>query len=119
MNQLYTFSAGVILAVIMVGAFVWLMMDNQAKDGQILNLTAQVGNLTKNLSDYNTMRTFINDFREYSEVCNVLYQSKVPPLQDRCREMGADFVNYYVGFPNNDYILICNKAGKAEILRFR
>ena len=108
-----------VIFVCMIAAITLLYQDTKSKDGQILNLTAQVGNLTKNLSDYNTMRTFINDFREYSEVCNVLYQSKVPPLQDRCREMGADFVNYYVGFPNNDYILICNKAGKAEILRFR
>ena len=105
-----TYIAGLL---IMISYIAIVQNDNMQKANQINNMTAE-------LKQYNITRNFISDYKQYTEICNTILRNKVPPLESRCTELGYTFVNYYVGFPSPDYIILCNKPeGGSQILRFR
>jgi len=104
---IYTGMFGLLLILV-----VYASLDNQTKANQIANLTA-------NLSKYMATRDFVYDYKEYSEICNQFQLSKQTELAKQCTSQGLDFQNYYISYPANDYMIVCMKDGKSQIMRFR
>jgi len=71
------------------------------------------------MNDSLKMTSFVYDFNEYSSICRTIQNSKTDIFKNRCKESGWDFVNYYLGFPDEDILLLCQGKDGAHILRFR
>ena len=66
-----------------------------------------------------TVRDFVKDYKQYSEICNQYQITMMDKLSKQCTLNGWDFVNFYVGYPSDDYLITCAYNGQAHLLRFR
>ena len=103
------FTVCLIIMIVYVGI---LQNDNFQKMNEINNLTTNITKLTK-------VYSFVDDYKEYSSICNTLQQGKVDVIKAQCTQQGWDFANYYVSYPSKDFLVVCMHDGKAEVMRFR
>lgn len=66
-----------------------------------------------------TVRDFVKDYKQYSEICNQYQITMMDKLSKQCTMNGWDFTNFYVGYPSDDYIITCAYEGQAHVMRFR
>jgi len=99
--------------MVMVGYILSIHADNMIKDNLIANLTA-------NLSKLTTVQSFVDDYNEYSSICNRFQNDKADMFKKQCTNQGFEFSNYYVSYPSNDFLIVCRTPdGKAQVMRFR
>lgn len=75
--------------------------------------------MNKTVQSTITVRDFVKDYRQYSAICNQYQLTMMDKLSKQCTLNGWEFTNFYVGYPNDDYIITCAHDGKAHVLRFR
>jgi len=109
-----------IILIIKIIAVMWIANDNLEKGYLISNLTANLTAMNKSLADYNKLRDFVYDYDEYSEICSGFQLKMKDSLAYQCTSLGFEFMDFYVSYPANDYLIICKKPnGEAHLLRFR
>ena len=109
--KMYFFFIGII-AILLLGLFT---ANSQAekKDNVIANLTA-------NLTKYTQMRSWIDDYNVYGEICNRMQNDKADILAKQCTAQGFSFISYYVSYPSKDFLITCqDSSGKVQVMRFR
>ena len=101
-------------AIVMLICFIIFQMDeNRIKANLIANLTANLTKLT-------TVQSFIDDYNEYSSICNRFQNDKANILKQQCTAQNFTFQSYYVSYPSNDFLITCiTPDGKAQVMRFR
>ena len=99
--------------VILIGYALLIQTDSTAKD-------LLIKNLTENLTKLTTVQSFVYDYNEYSSICNRFQIEKAELLKKQCTSIGLTFLNYYVSYPSNDFLITCiSNDGKTQVLRFR
>jgi hypothetical protein len=111
-----TYIAGLLL---MIGFVIWqqeINLENMAKIG---NLTANNTAMNATIKKMTTVQSFVDDYNEYSSICNRMQNDKADILKKQCTQQGLEFSSYYVSYPANDFLIVCMKDGKAQVMRFR
>jgi len=92
---------------------IYFANESMAKENLISNLSANITRLT-------TIQSFVDDYNEYSSICNRMQNDKAEILKKQCTQQGFAFSNYYVSYPSNDFLITCiTPDGKSQIMRFR
>ena len=112
-----TYIAGLLLMLIFI---IWQQSVNLDNMARIDNLTANNTAMNATIKKLSTVQSFVDDYNEYSSICNRLQQGKIDVIKEQCTSQGWSFSNYYVAYPSKDFLVVCMKPdGKAEVLRFR
>lgn len=107
MNLVYVVFAIVIL---LMGYYIF----NQQQD-----LSDAKAKLNKTLEKYAPIVEFANDYQEYTSICLALQHTNAVMVESGCTKEGYVFEQYYVGYPNNEYVMICHDPNTLEKKMFR